>query len=273
MSETKHILVIFDVETTGTRKDFDQIIELSAQQGLGDDAFRKTWRFKPSVPISPGAQRVHGISMDDLKDCAPFSTYAPKIRRVFEKADLVVGYNVSFDIGMLQAEFQRLRLPTIDLANKLIIDPFRLWQRMEPRTLQDAHRRFVGTEFDEAHSAIADIAATARVLKAMIETFNLTTAGWEEVANLCEPELKKWIGASHHVQWKNGIPVIAFGKHTGTPLNELAAGADAGYLDWILSKDFPERVKRLCDSAINRRGEDFVAWVEREFGPQPNESE
>ena len=68
------IVVVFDVETTGTRKDYDQIIEFSAQQGFGSDAPRKTWRFKPSVPISPGAQRVHGISMDDLKDCEPFST-------------------------------------------------------------------------------------------------------------------------------------------------------------------------------------------------------
>ena len=145
MSEERTIIV-FDVETTGTRKDHDQIIELSAQQGFGIDAPRKTSRIKPSVPISPGAQRVHGISMDDLKDREPFSSYAPKLRRVFEKADVIVGYNVSFDIDMLQAEFQRLRLPPIDLANKLIIDPFRLWQRMEPRTLQDAHRQGVHHE-------------------------------------------------------------------------------------------------------------------------------
>ncbi len=73
MSKDDRTLIVFDVETTGTHKDRDQIIELSAQQGLGTDAPRKTWRIKPSVPISPGAQRVHGISMDDLKNCEPFS--------------------------------------------------------------------------------------------------------------------------------------------------------------------------------------------------------
>ena len=73
MSKDDHTLTVFDVETTGTRKDQDQIIEPSAQQGLGTDTPRKTWRIKPSVPISPGAQRVHGISMDDLKDCEPCS--------------------------------------------------------------------------------------------------------------------------------------------------------------------------------------------------------
>lgn len=115
-------MIIFDVETTGTRKDYDQIIELAAQQGFSSDAPRKTWRIKPSVPISPGAQRVHGISMDDLKDCEPFSTHAPKLRRVFEKADVIVGYNVSFDLDMIQAEFQRVGLPLIDFSKKLIID-------------------------------------------------------------------------------------------------------------------------------------------------------
>ena len=77
-------IIVFDVETTGTRKDCDQLIELSAQQGFGSDAPRKTWRVKPSVPISPGAQRIHGISIDDLRDCETFSTYAPTLRRVFE---------------------------------------------------------------------------------------------------------------------------------------------------------------------------------------------
>ncbi len=266
-------IIIFDVETTGTRKDCDQIIELSAQQGFGPDAPRKTWRIKPSVPISPGAQRVHGISMDDLKDCEPFSTHAPKLRHVVEKADVIVGYNVSFDIGMLQAEFQRAGLPLLDLSNKLIIDPFRLWQQMERRTLQDAHRRFVGTEFEEAHSAAADIAATGRVLQGMLKEFKLSGQSWEEVADLCEPERRKWIGSSHHMQWKDGVPVIAFGKHAGTALHELAAGPDSGYLDWMMTKDFPEHVKRICEGVVHHRGEKLVEWIVSEFGPPPDDGE
>ncbi|MCH7527426.1 MAG: hypothetical protein IID39_08320 [Planctomycetes bacterium] len=35
------------------------------------------------------------------------------------------------------------------IARQRNIDPLRLWQRMEPRTLQDPHRRFVGSEFNE----------------------------------------------------------------------------------------------------------------------------
>lgn len=41
MSKDDRTLIVFDVETTGTRKDHDQIIELSAQEGFGtDDAKR-----------------------------------------------------------------------------------------------------------------------------------------------------------------------------------------------------------------------------------------
>jgi len=207
MSKDEGTLMVFDVESTGTRKDHDQIIELSAQQGFSPDAARKTWRIKPSVPISPGAQRVHGISMDDLKDCEPFSTHAPKLRRLFEKADVIVGYNVSFDLDMLQAEFRRAKLPPLDLTEKLIIDPYRLWQQMEPRTLQDAHRRFVGSEFDEAHSADADIAATARVLQSMIKEFKISGRSWEEVS---DPSIthKHFAGTGTHFIKPNGQKAI-----------------------------------------------------------------
>ncbi len=260
-------ILVFDVETTGTKKDFDQIIELSVQQGLGDDVPRKTWRFRPSVPISPGAQQVHGISMDDLADCEPFSNVAEKIHRGFAKADVIVGYNVSFDLELLQSEFQRAGLPPIDLAKKLIVDPLRLWKEMEPRSLGDAHRRFAGTEFENAHSAEADIAATARVLNGMLKDFNLKDRSWEELADLCEPERRNWIGPSRHFQWKEGVPIIAFGKHAGTPLDELIVGPDAGYLEWMMGKDFPEHVTRICGRALRYGGEGILEWVIAEFGP------
>lgn len=273
MNEDGTSIIVFDVETTGTRKDHDQVIELSVQKGLGDDAPRETWRIKPSVPISPGAQAVHGITMDDLADAPPFSTYAPEFHQLFENADVLVGYNVSFDLDMMQAEFHRAGLSPIDVAAKLVIDPYRLWQQRETRKLQDAHRRFVGTEFEEAHSAEADIAATARVLNAMLKEFGLKDESWESIADICEPERRNWIGTSQHFQWQDGVPVIAFGKHGGTPIHELAAGPDSSYLHWMMGKDFPEHVKRICEGAVHYRGEKLVEWLVSEFGPPPEDPE
>ena len=43
--------------------------------------------------------------MADLEDCASFAAYADEIVEVFANADVIVGYNLSFDIDMLQAEY------------------------------------------------------------------------------------------------------------------------------------------------------------------------
>jgi DNA polymerase-3 subunit epsilon len=172
MSEPR--IVVFDVETTGTDKRTDQVIELCVQLGVEAGAVSRTWRILPTVEISEGARAVHGISMADLAGCPRFAEVAEDIRAVFAAADVLVGYNLAFDIDMLQAEYVRIGRPGLALEGKQVIDPFRLWQQCEPRSLQDAHRRFVGQEFAAAHSATADVAATGRVLRGMIEAFGLT---------------------------------------------------------------------------------------------------
>ena len=259
-------VVVFDTETTGIDEDRDQIIELSIQQGLADDSSQKTWRIKPSVPISPGAAEIHGITMEDLADCPSFHAVAGEIRPFFEQAEMLVGYNVSFDLEMLQSEFRRLRQPPLDLSKKLIVDPLQLWRQCEPRNLQEAYKRFVGGEFDEAHSAAADIAATGRVLVGMLESFGLKGKDWNEIADICQPDRALHIGPSHHFQWRDGVPVIAFGKHSGKPIHELAAEEDGGYLRWILTKDFPAHVKEVCQRALDTDAKSLEAWVAETFG-------
>ena len=168
-------IVIFDVETTGIDPARDQVIELCVQFGLEGEA--RTWRIKPSVPISPGAQAVHGIAMADLADCPAFGDVATEIIEVFRTAEVLVGYNLAFDIDMLQAELVRIGRPMLDLTDKKIVDPFRLWQQCEPRSLQHAHLRFVGNEFEAAHSATADVAATGRVLQGMLRALQAGLRG------------------------------------------------------------------------------------------------
>ncbi|MCP4444524.1 MAG: 3'-5' exonuclease [Myxococcales bacterium] len=254
-------ILIFDVETTGTDKKRDQVIELCAQFGLDETAESRTWRIRPSIEIQPGAQEVHGISMDDLKDAPTFAAVADELRALFTDVQMLVGYNLRFDIDMLQAEFQRLRLPPIDLSDTYVVDPFRLWQRREPRSLMDAHKRFVGSEFEAAHSASADVAATGRVLLGMVESFGLGS-NWEEVADICEPERANWIGGTHHLQWdESGSALVAFGKHSGAQLSVLAAGADAGYLRWLVGSDFPQHVREICSKALEGGAADLISWL------------
>ena len=266
-------IVVFDTETTGTDKQVDQIIELCAQFGLGEDALSKTWRMRPQVEIQPGAQAVHGISKEELADCPLFVEIADELREVFAAADMLVGYNLRFDIEMLQAEYGRLGQAPVDLSNKLIVDPFRLWQQCEPRSLMDAHRRFAGGEFEAAHSASADVAATGRVLQGMVQSFDLAE-DWEAIADICEPDRKYWIEGTRHLRWnEQGRIELGFGKSAGTLLSEIAAGPDASYLRWIVDKDFPDHVREACRQALDLSPEDFDLWSQKRFAKPANKTE
>lgn len=196
MEATLSNIAVFDCETTGIDFAKDQVIELCVQHGLEDDAHRTVWRIKPSVPIAPAAQAVHGITEAELADCPTFAEVAEEIAKVFAAVDVFVGYNIAFDIEMLQAEYARLGLPPLQLAGKKIVDAFRLWQQFEPRSLQHAHRRFVGDSFSAAHSASADVAATGRVLSGMLRAFNLDGEDWSKIASVCAP--RSSAGRSDH---------------------------------------------------------------------------
>ena len=258
-------ILIFDVETTGTDKKRDQVIELCVQSGLEDDAPSRTWRFRPSVPIHPGAQAVHGISIDDLAECPRFADCVDEIAAVFAVSDVVVGYNLAFDIDMLQAEYERAERSPLDFTGKTIVDAFRLWQQCEPRSLQHAHRRFVGDGFAAAHSATADVAATGRVLRGMIQAFDLVDRDWSAIATVCDPQRSSWVGPSRHLRWDGDAVVLGFGKHAGTALATLARDAP-DYLQWIMGKDFPPHVAEVCRAALERDATALGQWAKERFG-------
>ncbi|NQV71762.1 3'-5' exonuclease [bacterium] len=262
------IMIAFDVETTGKNPDTDQIVEISMclYEGGREDGFYQLIR--PDVPIAKGAQAVHGISMEDVAEMPSFHEVADEIEEFLGRADVFVGYNVRFDIRCVEQEFERIGR-TIDLSSKLVVDPYRIWQSLEPRSLSDAYRRFVGQELENAHSAEADVQAAVDVLRGIRRTFNLEEASWEELAKMTNPEKDLWIGPSHQFVWSAGEVVFGFGKYNGRPLFEVAT-RDAGYLRWIQGADFPPHVKSLCKGALSGLSEeDFNARIVEHFGAPP----
>jgi len=57
-----------------------------------------------------------------------------------------------------------------------------------------------------------------------------------------------WIDRDGKFQWADGVPVVGFGKHRGTPM----ASVEDGFWRWMLRNDFSPEVKRMVESA--RRG-------------------
>lgn len=265
-------IVVLDVETTGKERATDQIIELCLRFGLGSDAASRVWRVRPSVPIHPEATGVHGISMEDVAGCPLFPDLVSELLPMIAEADVIVGYNVAFDLDMLQCELSRAGLPPLDLTGKQIVDVLRLWHYAEPRTLVAAHAKFCGAELVDAHQAEADVAATARVLASMLATFGLADKPWTEIASISNPFANRaaWLGPSHHIQWdESGAVVFGFGKYKGQQVGH----ADAGFLKWVLAKDFPPHVQKICRVALERRGQ-FDVWITTYYPrPVPNAPE
>lgn len=259
-------VIVLDVETTGTEKATDQIIELCLRFGLESDAASRTWRIRPDAPMNPEATAVHGITIEALAECPRFVDVAPEILPLITEATLIVGYNVAFDLDMLQAELARAEIPPLSFADKQIIDVLRLWHYVEPRTLVAALAKFCGETLVDAHQATADVAATARVLSSMLSTFGLTDKPLSEIASKADPFANRaaWIGPSPHIQWDaSGAVIFGFGKYKG----QQVSNADGGFLRWILGKDFPPHVKKICKVALERRRQ-FMVWIETYY-PRP----
>lgn len=260
-------IITFDVETTGTDRAEDQVIELAIQYGFNTEttrAPRTVWRFKPTKSVGDSA-KIHQITDEMLANEQPFAVYAQRIGEILDAADILLGYNIQFDIDFLGAEFARARAVFPSLAGKIIVDGLRLWQSQEPRTLTAAHQRFVGGEFSNAHSAGADVAATADVVLGMVGQFGLGDRTWEEIARIADPDRLTWLGHSNHICWRSGVPTINFGKHAGKP---VADPEIRGYLTWMLKQDFPAHVREIAQAAMKLQGR-FIAWAMAKYPPPP----
>ncbi|MBP5372558.1 MAG: 3'-5' exonuclease [Clostridia bacterium] len=98
----------FDTETSGLYP--GRIIQLAYIMDYGENIVCKNFYFAVDY-IEPTAQKVHGISVEKLKDLSrgkTFSEYADEIYDDFLSADIVVAHNFKFDLSFMIAEFNYL---------------------------------------------------------------------------------------------------------------------------------------------------------------------
>lgn len=93
-------ILIFDTETTGIKSD-DEILQLSIinwnEDVIIDELFRpeskKRWT---------EASNIHGIYPRHVKDKPTFVSKSGEIRELLRSADVLIGYNINFDLDMLR---------------------------------------------------------------------------------------------------------------------------------------------------------------------------
>jgi DNA polymerase-3 subunit epsilon len=103
-------MIIFDTETTGLNP--GNIVQLSYLIINDRDIKSKNFFFKVDY-VEPGAQDVHGFSVEDLKRLSKnrdFGFHAKEIHNDFENADLLVAHNIQFDMNFLKKEFHTHKL-------------------------------------------------------------------------------------------------------------------------------------------------------------------
>ncbi len=168
--------IYFDLESTGLNIYKDRIVQVGVVI-QGDNYYKERQvKINPGVNISQKTSDIHGITNEMVIDCPKFIEVAPKIQRIFNGGDVIIGYNSKrFDINLLNVEMIRAGY---EIDEKAHIDVFELWNRLDPpqsrggRKLKDCYRHFTGNELEGAHDALVDIIGTKICLEKMMERYN-----------------------------------------------------------------------------------------------------
>lgn len=161
------------IDTEGNGANPNEPIELGAaeMQGLELTGRMHVWRFKPIVPITFYAKKVHGIRNRDLRNCPRFEELAPKIRDIL--GDLpVIGHAIKMELDCLEP-----RLPgwkpdgvhdTLKIARRMLKDQ----KQHNLRTLAemfDLSSKAEEITGKKSHNALYDAVVTGLLCKSLRE--------------------------------------------------------------------------------------------------------
>ena len=159
--------IIFDTETTGLDPREDRVIELGCVELVNRFPTGRTiHRFinPQGRSVHPEAQAVHGISDADLVGKPVFAEILDEFLEFIDGAKLVA-HNANFDIGFINAEFQRLGQPYVDPSR--VVDTLAIARRkhpMGPNSLDALCRRYgIDNAHRTKHGALLDAELLAEV--------------------------------------------------------------------------------------------------------------
>jgi len=255
-------LCFIDIEATGLHVVRDRIIQVAMLKYFktGQEPEEYNQLINPGIPISEKAMEITGITPSDLANQPTFTQVADDIFHFIDLSDLA-GYNSNrFDIPMLMEEFERAGIE-FSLDNRRTIDVQRIFYRMEPRTLKAAYRFYCEKDLTQAHDALADVKATAEVLKGQLNKYRCVDLQLDDEV-LREPVLND-VQALHNfttdpslldVTQKlrynlHGEVVFNFGRYNGKPVVATLL-EDQDYYNWIMKNEFSIQVKRLVKKLV-----------------------
>ncbi len=164
--------IAFDTETTGFYfNNGDRVIELGCVELINHLPTGKTFHayINPQRDVPPGASKVNGLTTEFLLDKPLFMQVVDPFLEFIQDSPLVI-HNATFDLGFMNAEFERLCRPTIPLARA--IDTLVMARKKFPgaqNNLDAVCRRFnIDLSQRGTHSAILDAQLLAQVYLELI---------------------------------------------------------------------------------------------------------
>ncbi|MDG2450625.1 MAG: 3'-5' exonuclease [Saprospiraceae bacterium] len=266
----KRDLVFFDIESTGLNVVRDRIVQIALIKypKNGGDPVEMEMMINPGIPISQEAIDVHGITPDMLKNKPTFAQVGQKIIDFIGDSDLS-GYNSDrFDVPILMEELSRMGI-VLDMTKRKSIDVQKIFYKMEPRTLKAAYKMYCQEELKNAHDALADVRATAAVLKGQIQKYDGVDY-YDGDGIKTEAPIKNDMSAIHEFtadfsvvdvtmrlkKNKEGEIIFNFGKYINQPVVEVLK-KDYNYYQWILNKDFSSQVKQIVKNLMKPYGKQY----------------
>lgn len=195
----EYVIYVADTETTGLDSHNNDIIELSLYR-LKDDV-QKTWWFRPINynAIDPGALRVNGHKIEDLKLETKIGRdlYVDPIKNIIEienwiaeddvpaERRVLCGQNIPFDKAMLEQLWIKCDSKDSFPFGRRMIDTMQLeffldWCKgsmAEGYSLSNLTKKY-GIKNEKAHSSSADTKATKEVFEKQVEFFKNILNGY-----------------------------------------------------------------------------------------------
>ena len=156
--------VVFDVETTGLSAIYNDLIQVAASKMYKGNIIAEFDEFiNPGHPLSAFTTELTGITDDHVKNAKPLVQVLKEFQD-FCKDTVLVAHNASFDVGFMNANYERHGLPKI---SQPVIDTLEFARNLYPEYkrhgLGPLTKRF-GVALEHHHMANYDAEATGRLL-------------------------------------------------------------------------------------------------------------
>jgi DNA polymerase III epsilon subunit-like protein len=122
---------------------------------------------KPRTDVTDIIAVKTKITNDMLRDCPPFREVAHQIGQLVSAAEIICGHNLSFDMEMLDLEFERLNQKIMWPAQRVCTVEQTIHVTGNRINLGDLHLLLTGQKHEDAHRAMPDALATLDCLRAI----------------------------------------------------------------------------------------------------------